>query len=99
MSGIFPGITCLFVAAKIQEIYPPKLSQFSFVTDGACTEKQILEMELVLMKALKWKLNPLTSAGYLNLYLQLSEISRHSARCSELRSFKTPDLSPMKLFK
>ncbi|XP_022256559.1 G1/S-specific cyclin-E-like [Limulus polyphemus] len=44
------GITALFVAAKIEEIYPPKLSEFAYVTDGACTETEILEKELVLLK-------------------------------------------------
>jgi len=33
-----------------QEIYPPKLHQFAYVTDGACTEDEILSMELIIMK-------------------------------------------------
>lgn len=33
-----------------QEIYPPKLTDFAYVTDGACTENEILEQELVLLK-------------------------------------------------
>ena len=26
------GITCLFIGAKIEEIYPPKLQEFAYVT-------------------------------------------------------------------
>jgi cyclin E len=44
------GTTCLFVAAKVEEIYPPKISEFAFVTDSACSEKEILDMELVVLK-------------------------------------------------
>lgn len=33
-----------------QEIYPPKLHQFAYVTDGACTEDEIVSMELIIMK-------------------------------------------------
>lgn len=44
------GVTCLFVAAKMEEIYPPKLSEFSYVCDGACTDQQILQCEVVLLK-------------------------------------------------
>lgn len=33
-----------------QEIYPPKLHEFAYVTDGACEEEAILEMELVMLK-------------------------------------------------
>lgn len=51
------GITCLFIAAKIEEIYPPKLSEFAYVTDGACIENEILEKELVILKVRKRSLN------------------------------------------
>lgn len=44
------GTTSLFVAAKFEEIYPPKINEFAYVTDGACTEKDILEQELILLK-------------------------------------------------
>lgn len=33
-----------------QEIYPPKLHQFAYITDGACTEDEIVCMELIIMK-------------------------------------------------
>ncbi|MBN3280388.1 CCNE1 protein, partial [Polyodon spathula] len=35
---------------EASEIYPPKLHQFTYVTDGACTEDEILDMELIVMK-------------------------------------------------
>ncbi|KAJ7376642.1 G1/S-specific cyclin-E1 [Desmophyllum pertusum] len=66
------GTTALFIAAKIEEIYPPKLSEFAYVTDGACTENEILEEELLMLKGLNWNLSPLTVNSWLNIYLQLS---------------------------
>lgn len=33
-----------------QEIYPPKVTEFAFVTDGACCVADILEMELLICK-------------------------------------------------
>lgn len=65
------GITCLFIAAKIEEIYPPKLSDFSYVTDGACDDEDILSKELVILKALNWDLTPMTVNAWLSVYLQL----------------------------
>ncbi|XP_070626985.1 G1/S-specific cyclin-E1 isoform X2 [Bos indicus] len=44
------GISSLFIAAKLEEIYPPKLHQFAYVTDGACSGDEILTMELIIMK-------------------------------------------------
>lgn len=44
------GTTALFIAAKTEEIYPPKISEFAYVTDGACTESEILDQELLMLK-------------------------------------------------
>ncbi|CAF4360096.1 unnamed protein product [Rotaria sp. Silwood2] len=65
------GITSLFVAAKIEEIYPPRLSDFSYVTDNTCSEEDILDMELDLMNALNWYINPITSISWVLIYLQV----------------------------
>ncbi|XP_054696849.1 G1/S-specific cyclin-E1 isoform X1 [Grus americana] len=69
------GISSLFIAAKLEEIYPPKLHQFAYVTDGACTEDEILGMELIIMKALNWNLNPLTVVSWLNIYMQVAYLN------------------------
>ncbi|XP_010883567.1 G1/S-specific cyclin-E2 isoform X2 [Esox lucius] len=68
------GITALFIASKIEEIYPPKLHEFAYVTDGACDEDEILEMELVMLKALNWSLCPETVISWLKLYAQVESL-------------------------
>ncbi|XP_012670391.1 G1/S-specific cyclin-E1 [Clupea harengus] len=66
------GISSLFIAAKMEEIYPPKLHQFAYVTDGACMEEEILTMEIIIMKELNWSLSPLTPVSWLNIYMQVA---------------------------
>ncbi|KAL0984858.1 hypothetical protein UPYG_G00149590 [Umbra pygmaea] len=68
------GITALFIASKIEEIYPPKLHEFAYVTDGACDEEEILEMELIMLKALNWDLCPETVISWLKLYAQVESL-------------------------
>ncbi|KAL2084523.1 hypothetical protein ACEWY4_020041 [Coilia grayii] len=68
------GITALFIAAKLEEIYPPKLHEFAYVTDGACDEEEIMGMELVMLKALKWELCPETVMSWLKLYAQVDSL-------------------------
>lgn len=34
-------------------MYPPKVHQFAYVTDEACTEDEILSMEIIIMKVNK----------------------------------------------
>ncbi|NP_001081446.1 G1/S-specific cyclin-E3 [Xenopus laevis] len=68
------GITSLFIAAKMEEIYPPKLHQFAFITDCACTEDEITSMELIIMKDLDWCLSPMTMVSWFNVFLQVAYI-------------------------
>jgi len=68
------GVTCLFVASKIEEIYPPKLREFSFVTDGACSEDEITQMELVILKGLNWGLSPYTPNRWVKTYMQVNSL-------------------------
>ncbi|XP_077454137.1 G1/S-specific cyclin-E2 [Stigmatopora argus] len=65
------GITALFIASKIEEIYPPKINEFAYVTDGACDTWDIRRTELHVLKALDWNLCPETPISWLKLYAQV----------------------------
>ncbi len=87
-------MTCLFIAAKIEEIYPPKLSDFAYVTDGACKEEEILTMELIVLKELNWGLSPMTPNAWVKLYLQVSTSSAEEEEDeSDDTGFVTPRFS------
>ncbi|GBP54664.1 hypothetical protein EVAR_47166_1 [Eumeta japonica] len=72
------GITCLFVAAKVEEVYPPKVSEFAYVTDGACTTEEMLLEEMHIARILRWKLSPITCNEWLNMYMQLASEGRNA---------------------
>jgi G1/S-specific cyclin-E1 len=72
------GITCLFLAAKVEEIYPPKIGEFAYVTDGACTDDDILQEELVILSVLDWHITPITVIGWLSCYMQVKAATRDS---------------------
>ena len=80
------GVTCLFIGAKIEEIYPPKLQEFAYVTDGACTEEEILQMELMVLKGLNWGLSPMTPNAWMRLYMQIC----HGSKKPKDESFSLP---------
>jgi cyclin E len=44
------GISALFIAAKLEEIYPPKLKYFVSICDGAATAASIQRVELQIMQ-------------------------------------------------
>ncbi|XP_058010770.1 G1/S-specific cyclin-E1 isoform X2 [Ahaetulla prasina] len=70
-----PKMRVILLDWLMEEIYPPKLHQFAYVTDGACTEDDIISMELIIMKALKWNLSPLTIVSWLNIYMQVAYLN------------------------
>ena len=52
--------------SKIEEILSPRVADFVKSTDGAYTGGQIAEMEIKLIKKLKFKLNPTTICTWLS---------------------------------
>ncbi|XP_069572848.1 G1/S-specific cyclin-E2-like [Brachyistius frenatus] len=68
------GITCLFIASKLEETCPPKLSEMAYVTADTYLEKEISDMELVILKELKWLLRPNTPLCWLTLYFQMASL-------------------------
>jgi hypothetical protein len=42
--------TCKYIASKYEEMYPPALEEFSFITDNIYETKHILRMEQIIMK-------------------------------------------------
>lgn len=91
------GITALFLAAKMEEIYPPKLSEFAYVTDGTCEESEIIEKELSILSALNWDLTPVTVNGWLTTFLQI--IARKESRDQAAENILLPELSPTSFVK
>uniref|UniRef100_A0A3P8TGJ1 Cyclin E2 n=1 Tax=Amphiprion percula TaxID=161767 RepID=A0A3P8TGJ1_AMPPE len=72
------GITCLFIASKMEETCPPKVSEMAYVTAGTYYEEEVLQMELIILKTLKWNLCPETALSWLNLYFQIASMSPNS---------------------
>lgn len=51
------GVTALFLAAKYEELYPPEINDFVYITSDTYTKQQIIEMELKIFKALDFNLS------------------------------------------
>ncbi|XP_067929944.1 G1/S-specific cyclin-E-like [Watersipora subatra] len=79
------GVTSLFMAAKLEEIYPPKIGEFAYVTDGACTEEDIKTQELIILKTLQWNLNPMTVNSWMTLYLNILNYIPDGSCITELK--------------
>ncbi|XP_028604775.2 G2/mitotic-specific cyclin-B1 isoform X2 [Podarcis muralis] len=50
------GVTAMFVASKYEEMYPPEIGDFAFVTDNTYTNVQIRQMEMKILRSLDFNL-------------------------------------------
>jgi len=51
------GITCMFIAAKVEEIISPSASNFLYCADSSYSENEILQAERYVLKTLDWNLS------------------------------------------
>lgn len=65
------GTTCLFLAAKIEEVRPPTVIEFAELTDGACRPEEIIDNEVVILSAINWDMTPITPNNWLSVYMQI----------------------------
>lgn len=62
------GVSCLFIASKYEEIYPPALSDFVYVCADTYSGEQILEMEGLILNQLGFSLVYSSSLQLLGIY-------------------------------
>jgi len=71
LSG-FLVLNCLLVTVspgrKFEEIYPPEVAEFVYITDDTYTKKQVLRMEHLILKVLSFDLAAPTINQFLTQY-------------------------------
>uniref|UniRef100_A0A8C5PDI0 Uncharacterized protein n=1 Tax=Leptobrachium leishanense TaxID=445787 RepID=A0A8C5PDI0_9ANUR len=50
------GVTAMFIASKYEEMYSPEISDFVYITDNTFSKSQIRQMEMLILKELKFDL-------------------------------------------
>lgn len=68
------GTAAMFIAAKYEEIYPPDLSEFVYITDDTYTKTQVLRMEQLILKVLSFDLTVPTPFVFTNTYCVMNDV-------------------------
>ncbi|XP_062513867.1 cyclin-A2-like [Corticium candelabrum] len=77
------GAASMFVAAKFEEIHPPEVDEFVYITDDTYTRSQVLKMEHLLLKVLTFDLAAPTILNFLDRYVTVAganERTEHLAK-------------------
>jgi len=72
------GTACMFIASKYEEIYPPDVGEFVYITDDTYTKKQVLRMEHLVLKVLGFDLSVPTTHLFVNKYCQMFKMDQKS---------------------
>jgi cyclin B len=79
------GVTCMLLASKHEEIYPPEIKDFVYVTDKAYTKDEILDMEVSALNVFGFQLSSPSPLGFLHRFVKLQECTpEHIALCQYL---------------
>lgn len=63
------GLSAMSLAAKIEELYPPKISDWARSSDNGYSLDAIKQMEKMILRILKWKVFPGTVNNWVNWML------------------------------
>jgi len=71
------GITCMLIAAKYEEIYPPSIDEFVYISDSTYTKEEVLRMETVLLNYLAFNLCVPTPWDFSRRYLKAAKVEKN----------------------
>ena len=67
------GITSLYIAAKFEEIYVPRIDEFCDITDNTYTREEVIGMERQVLQVVKFRICQPTAWTFVAQYLQVPE--------------------------
>ncbi|KAJ8412494.1 hypothetical protein AAFF_G00128300 [Aldrovandia affinis] len=68
------GTAAILLAAKYEEIYPPDVDEFVYITDDTYTRKQLLRMEHLLLKVLSFDMTVPTTHQFLRQFMVMEPV-------------------------
>ncbi|XP_068181780.1 cyclin-A2 [Antennarius striatus] len=70
------GTAAMLLASKFEEIYPPEVAEFVYITDDTYTKKQVLRMEHLVLKVLSFDLAAPTIIQFLTQYFLHQSVNK-----------------------
>lgn len=60
--------TCLYIASKMEEIYPPNMEYFAKTPEESMTDTHLVNLERDIIQSLSFELSVPTANNWLNIY-------------------------------
>lgn len=67
------GVSCMLVASKYEEISPPNIEDFCYITDNTYTKEEVAQMERVVLGFLDFELGNPTTKTFLRIFTKAAQ--------------------------
>jgi hypothetical protein len=67
------GVTAMLIACKYEEIYPPIVKDFVYITDNAYTKEEILDMERKMLQVLDFNIQITSANRFLERFCKIAK--------------------------
>ncbi|OMJ68918.1 hypothetical protein SteCoe_33501 [Stentor coeruleus] len=67
------GVSSMLIASKYEEIYPPEIKDFVYITDNAYIPQQILDMEILILRYLNFNITTPSAFRFLEQYAKITD--------------------------
>ncbi|XP_010520744.1 PREDICTED: putative cyclin-A3-1 isoform X2 [Tarenaya hassleriana] len=78
------GVTSMLIASKYEEIKPPNVDDFCYITDNTYTAEDVVKMEADILSWLKFELGSPTAITFLRRFVKVSLEGSHNNSNSRL---------------
>ncbi|XP_075511158.1 putative cyclin-A3-1 isoform X2 [Primulina tabacum] len=67
------GVSCMLIAAKFEEISPPHIEDFCYITDNTYTKEEVVDMERSVLKFLDFEMGNPTIKTFLRILTRVAQ--------------------------
>lgn len=73
------GVTCMLIASKYEEIHPPAVDEFVYISDNTYKREEILHMEGTILNRLSFELSVVSAKAFLTRYIKAARMGECDA--------------------
>ncbi|KAK1371165.1 Cyclin-A1-1 like [Heracleum sosnowskyi] len=67
------GVACMMIASKYEEICPPQVEEFCYITDNTYFKDEVLEMESTVLNFLRFEMTAATAKCFLRRFVRVAQ--------------------------
>lgn len=67
------GVSCMLIASKYEEVCPPHVEEFCYITDNTYTREEMLSMERKILTFLNFEMTMPTTKSFLRRFVRASQ--------------------------